>query len=124
MATVHANSPRDALSRLESMMGMAGLPLSGTATRQIIARAIHVVVQLSRGPDGKRRVMAIAEITGSEGAVIAMQEIFRFDQRGVDAEGSVLGETVRTGIRARLLDRIQRAGVDLEGLGRDLGEAA
>jgi pilus assembly protein CpaF len=120
MTTVHANSSRDALSRLESMVGMAGLPLTEAAIRQIISRALHVIVQLNRGPDGRRRVMSIAEITGSEGSVITTQEIFRFDQRGVDGQGRVQGELVPTGIRARLLERIQRAGVDVASMAREL----
>lgn len=123
MTTVHANSSRDALSRLEAMVGMAGLPLTESATRQIISRAVHVIVQLSRGSDGRRRVMSIAEITGSEGPMITLQEIFRFDQRGVDATGRVLGELVPSGIRARILDRIGRAGVDMAALVRDMSEA-
>jgi pilus assembly protein CpaF len=123
MTTVHANSARDALSRLESMVGMAGLPLTESATRQMISRAIHVILQLSRGPDGRRRVMSVAEITGAEGPVITMQDIFKFDQKGVDADGRVKGELVATGIRARVLDRIQRAGVDVAQVGRELAEA-
>jgi pilus assembly protein CpaF len=123
MTTVHANTTRDALSRLESMVGMAGLPLTETATRQIISRAIHVIVQLNRGVDGHRRIMSVAEITGSEGTMISMQEIFRFDQKGIDAKGRVQGELVASGIRARILDRIQRAGVDVSAMVRDLAEA-
>jgi pilus assembly protein CpaF len=123
MTTVHANTSRDALSRLDAMVGMAGLPLTESAIRQIISRALHVVVQLNRGPDGRRRVMSVAEITGSEGAMVTMQEIFRFDQRGVDSEGRVQGEIVPTGIRARILDRIQRAGVDVAAIARELAGA-
>ncbi len=123
MTTVHANTTRDALSRLESMVGMAGLPLTETATRQIISRAIHVIVQLSRGVDGRRRIMSVAEITGSEGTMITMQEIFRFDQKGVDATGRVQGELVPSGIRARIMERIQRAGVDLGAMAQDLAES-
>jgi len=123
MTTVHANSSRDALSRLDAMVGMAGLPLTDAAIRQIISRAVHVVVQLNRGADGRRRVTSVAEITGSEGSVITMQEIYRFDQRGVDAIGRVQGEIVPTGIRARILDRIQRAGVDVAAMERELGGA-
>ncbi|HSB20847.1 MAG TPA: CpaF family protein [Anaeromyxobacteraceae bacterium] len=122
MTTVHANSARDALSRLESMVGMAGLPLTEPAIRQIISRALHVIVQLSRGSDGRRRVVSVAEITGTEGATITMQEIFRFDQRGVDGNGRVQGEMVQTGIRARILDRVQRAGVDVAEVGRSFSE--
>ena len=112
MTTVHANSSRDALTRLESMVGMSGIPLTETAIRQTISRALNVIVQLARGTDGKRRVIGVAEITGTEGPTITMQEIYRFEQRGTDAQGRVLGELVATGLRPRVMDRIQRAGVD------------
>ena len=112
MTTVHANSPRDALTRMEAMVGMAGVPLSEQATRQTIARGINVIVQLTRGVDGRRRLASIAEITGIEGATIVMQELYRFDQRGVDAQGRVVGEYVATGIRPKVLERIERAGLD------------
>jgi pilus assembly protein CpaF len=120
LTTVHANTSRDALGRLEAMVGMAGLPLSEHAVRQIIARAIHLVVQLTRGTDGRRRIISISEITGSEGAMITMQDIYRFDQRGLDAEGRVLGELVPTGVRAHVLDRLQRAGADPDVVEREL----
>ncbi len=112
MTTIHANSPRDALTRLEAMVGMSGVPLSESATRQMISRALNVVVQLSRFTDGRRRVTSVSEITGTEGAAITMQEPFRFDQRGVDGAGRILGELLATGIRPRALDRIERFGVD------------
>jgi pilus assembly protein CpaF len=112
MTTIHANGPRDALSRLEAMVGMAGVQLSEAAVRQMISRAIQLVVQLSRGTDGRRRLVSIGEIAGMEGPTITMQEIYKFDQRGVDAQGKVLGELVPTGIRPRLLQRIERYGVD------------
>src|SRR5207249_2082441 len=92
MTTVHANSPRDAMSRMESMAGMSGVTMPEALVRQTIARALNVVVQLSRGTDGKRRISSVSEITGTEGAVITMQDIFKFDQTGVDGEGRVLGE--------------------------------
>jgi pilus assembly protein CpaF len=112
MTTVHANSARDALARMEAMVGMAGIPLSDAYIRQTIARALHLVVQLGRGTDGRRRVLSLAEITGTEGPTIVMQEIFRFDQRGVDAGGHVVGEFLPTGIRPRLLERLERSGID------------
>ncbi len=112
MTTVHANSSRDALTRLESMVGMSGVPLSETAIRQTIARALNVIVQLARGTDGRRRVISVAEITGTEGPTITMQEVYRFEQRGTDPQGRILGELVPTGLRPRVMDRIQRAGVD------------
>jgi pilus assembly protein CpaF len=112
MTTIHANSARDALSRMEAMVGMSGVPLSDASTRQTIARALNLIIQLGRGTDGRRRVVSVAEITGTEGPTIVMQDIYRFDQRGVDAAGHVLGDFVPTGIRPKLLERIERAGVD------------
>jgi pilus assembly protein CpaF len=113
MTTIHANTTRDALSRLEAMVGMSGVPLSDAATRQMISRALHVIVQLNRGTDGRRRMTSVAEITGTEGATITMQELFRFEQRGVDGAGRVLGEFLATGIRPRAMDRIEQYGLDL-----------
>ncbi|MCC6751852.1 MAG: CpaF family protein [Deltaproteobacteria bacterium] len=110
MTTVHANSPRDALTRLGAMVGMAGAVYSESVMSLTLSRALNMVVHLSRGSDGKRRVLSISEITGMEGSVITMQEIFMFRQRGVDANGHVLGESVATGIRPQSLERIQRAG--------------
>ena len=112
MTTVHANTSRDALSRLEAMFGMAGVQLTETAIRQTIARALHVVVQANRGVDGRRRITSIAEITGTEGNVITMQEIFRFEQRGIDGKGQVVGEFVPTGIRPRIMARLEQYGAD------------
>jgi pilus assembly protein CpaF len=112
MTTVHANTPRDALSRIEAMIGMSGVPLSEGATRATISRALNIIAQLNRGTDGRRRIMSIAEITGTEGAAITMQEIYRFEQRGVDATGKVIGEFMATGIRARAMNRIAQFGVD------------
>ncbi len=116
MTTVHANSPRDALTRLEAMVGMSGVPLSESATRQMISRALHVIVQLNRFTDGRRRLTSVSEITGTEGPAITMQELFRFDQRGVDGSGRVLGELLATGIRPRAMDRIERFGLDADAL--------
>jgi pilus assembly protein CpaF len=116
MTTIHANTARDALSRMESMVGMSGVPLSDASIRQIIARALHLILQLSRGSDGRRRVVGIAEITGTEGPAIVMQDLYKFEQHGVDAGGRVLGEFRSTGIRPRLMDRILQAGIDPERL--------
>ena len=112
MTTVHANTPRDALARLEAMIGMSGVPLSEGATRATISRGLNVIVQLSRGNDGRRRIVSVAEITGCEGTTITMQEVFRFEQRGVDATGRILGEFLPTGIRPRAMARIEQFGVD------------
>ncbi len=112
MTTVHANTSRDALSRIEAMFGMAGVQLTEAAIRQTIARALHVIVQVNRGVDGRRRVTSITEITGTEGNVITMQELFRFEQRGVDAAGRVVGEFTATGIRPRITSRLEQYGAD------------
>jgi pilus assembly protein CpaF len=112
MTTIHANSPRDAMSRMESMTGMSGITMPDALVRQTIARALNVVVQLTRGTDGKRRISSVSEITGTEGAVITMQEIFRFDQSGVDAQGRVLGEFRTLGVRPRAMERIERFGIN------------
>jgi len=112
MTTVHANTPRDALSRVEAMVGMGGIQMSEALIRQTIARSLNVIIQLSRGTDGKRRITSIAEITDIQAGVITMQEIFKFEQHGVDAAGKVVGEFRFTGIRPRALDRIERYGIN------------
>jgi pilus assembly protein CpaF len=115
--TLHANTPRDALSRLENLIGMAGLNMPIRATRYQIASVIHIVVQVARLPDGRRKVMSIQEIVGMEGDVISMQEIFAFHRTGVDASGAVQGHFAATGIRPKLLERMVAHGIALpEGL--------
>ena len=99
MTTVHANTPRDALSRVETMVGMGGIQMSETLIRQTIARSLNVIVQLARGTDGKRRITSVAEITDIQAGVITMQEIFKFEQQGVDAAGKIVGDFRFTGIR-------------------------
>ena len=94
------------------MVGMGGVQMSETLTRQTISRAINLVLQLNRGTDGRRRVTSISELTGMESTTITMQEIFRFDQRGVDKDGKIIGEYRATGVRFRLLERIERYGID------------
>ena len=113
LTTIHANTPRDALSRLENMIGMANLNLPGRAARQQIASAITVVVQGSRLIDGKRKITSIQEITGMEGDVITMQEIFAFRQTGVGEDGEVQGYFHACGIRPRFTDRLSAFGVHL-----------
>jgi pilus assembly protein CpaF len=110
MTTVHANSPRDALTRLENMVGMAGLSVAPKALRQQIVSAISVVIQVSRLPDGKRKVVSIQEITGMEGDMVTMQEIYVFRQTGLGPDGAVLGEFHATGIRPRFVERLQVRG--------------
>ncbi len=113
MTTIHANSPRDALTRLEAMIAMGGIQLPEAASRQMISRAINLIVQLNRGTDGHRRLTSIGEITGTEGPTITMQEIFKFDQKGVDEGGRVIGQLVATGIRPKVMNRIQVFGIDV-----------
>jgi pilus assembly protein CpaF len=116
MTTVHANSPRDALSRVEQMIGMAGLDISPRSIRQQIASAINVVVQAERTEDGRRRVVSISEIVGMEHEVISMQEIFRFHRRGTDKDGNILGEFETTGIRPKVMEMIGARGIEISGL--------
>jgi pilus assembly protein CpaF len=113
LATVHANSPRDALARFETMVGMGMPNLSDRNIREMIARAVHVIVQLDRLPDGTRRVVAVSEITGIEGSVVTMQDIFVFDQRTIDQEGRVRGAFRATGTRPKFATRLSRYGVEL-----------
>ena len=115
MATIHANTPRDAISRLEQMIGMAGLPMTVASIRGQIAAAIRVIVQLSRLSDGKRRVMSIAEITGLEGDIIQMQEIFKFVRTGTAADGAVQGHFLATGVRPRFLADLVALGIKIPG---------
>jgi pilus assembly protein CpaF len=110
MTTVHANTTRDALGRLINMAGMSSANFNPRFMAETVARALDLIVQLTRFPDGSRRVVQIAEITGMEGEVIAMQDIFEFRQRGVDKDGRSVGEFRATGIRPRSMERIQRAG--------------
>ncbi|HET8762411.1 MAG TPA: CpaF family protein, partial [Gemmatimonadales bacterium] len=113
LTTLHANAPRDALSRLETMIAMASLDLPEKAMRQQIANAIQVVIQVSRLGDGTRKITNISEITGMEGDVITMQDIFVFERHGVGDGGAVLGHHKATGIRPKFADRLKAYGVDL-----------
>ncbi|MBS3962763.1 MAG: CpaF family protein [Sandarakinorhabdus sp.] len=113
MTTIHANTPRDALSRLEQMIGMSGIDISPKSARAQIASAIHVVVQLERLSDGKRRLTSLAEVTGMEGETVLLQEIFRFDRQGIDAQGNVVGELKPTGIRPKFMEYLVARGINL-----------
>jgi pilus assembly protein CpaF len=113
MSTIHANSPRDALSRLEQMIGMAGFEMSPRTTRQQIASAIHVVLQLTRGSDGKRRIVSVQEVTGMEGDVITCNEIFRFHRTSTDADGRVRGHFETTGVRPKFAENFESLGLSL-----------
>jgi pilus assembly protein CpaF len=113
LTTIHANSPRDALSRLETMVAMASLSLPERAIRRQISSAIDLVIQIARLSDGKRKVISVSEITGMESDVITMQEIFVFEKRGIGEKGEVLGEFMATGIRPKLAERLSVAGIQL-----------
>ncbi|MEE8560460.1 MAG: ATPase, T2SS/T4P/T4SS family, partial [Gemmatimonadota bacterium] len=113
LTTLHANTPRDALARLETMVSMANLNLPERGMRNQIASALDIVVHISRMADGKRKLVQISEIVGMEGDVITMQDLFVFDRHGVDEDGSVLGAFRATGIRPRFADRLQAYGIDL-----------
>jgi pilus assembly protein CpaF len=113
LTTLHANTPRDALSRLETMVAMADLNLPDRAVRTQIASAIDIIVQVSRMSDGSRKVKQIAEVVGMEGDVITMQDIFIYEQTGVDSDGRVLGRLRPTGIRPRCMDRLEAQGFEM-----------
>jgi pilus assembly protein CpaF len=113
MTTVHANSPRDALSRLEVTVSMSGLDIPTRALRQQIASALHIVVQAQRLMGGRRKITSVCEITGMEGDQIQMHELFVFEQTGVDENGHATGRFVATGIRPRVVTRIEHAGMKL-----------
>jgi pilus assembly protein CpaF len=113
LATIHANTPRDALSRLENMIGMAGINLGPKAARQQISSAITAIVQIARLSDGKRKVVSVQEITGMEGEIITMQEVFAFRQTGVGQDGAVLGYHCATGVRPKFLERLRAHGVNV-----------
>ena len=113
LTTIHANTTRDSLSRLETMIQMTGMRLSDRAMRQQVASAVNLVIQVARLTDGTRRVVSISEITGMEGEMITMQEIFVFERVGLDANGKVLGKFRTTGIRPRFAERLKQYGMQL-----------
>ncbi|MGH6948448.1 MAG: CpaF family protein [Kiloniellales bacterium] len=111
MTTVHANTCRDALSRIEQMIGMTGFELPARAMRSQIASALHVVIQLERMSDGRRRLVSLQEITGMEGEVVTMQEIFRFQRQATDSEGNIHGRFVTSGIRPKFVTEFEARGI-------------
>jgi pilus assembly protein CpaF len=111
LTTVHANTPRDALTRIETMIAMGATNLPDKAMRQQIASAVHLVVQQTRLADGTRKVTSISEITGMEGDVITMQEIFVFEKAGISKEGKVIGRFRATGVRPKCAERLKAAGI-------------
>jgi len=113
MTTVHANTARDALSRIEQMIGMSGIDISPTSARAQIASAINVIVQIGRQSDGRRRLLSLSEVIGMEGQTITMQEIFRFRMEGRSEDGAVLGQFEATGIRPKFLQSASEHGIEL-----------
>jgi pilus assembly protein CpaF len=113
LSTVHANSTRDALSRVETMVGMGMTNVTDQRIREVIARALDVIIHLDRLPDGTRRVMAITEVLGMEGNVITTQDVFTFEQSGIDAEGQVTGAFQATGVRPHFASKLQQVGIQL-----------
>jgi len=113
LTTIHANTPRDALARLETMVAMASLNLPESAIRRQISSAIDVVVQVSRLSDGTRKVVSLAEITGMEGEVVTMQDIFVFRKRGIRENGEVIGEFMATGVRPKFAEKLLVTGIQL-----------
>jgi pilus assembly protein CpaF len=115
MATIHANTPRDAISRLEQMLGMTGMPMTVQSIRSQISSALDIIVQLTRLSDGKRKVTSVAEVTGMEGDVIQMQEIYKFVRTGMDADGKISGHFEATGLRPRFLEDLRAMGIEFPG---------
>ena len=113
LTTIHANSPRDALSRVETMVAMSNLGIPQRAAREQIASAIDVVVQVTRLSDGRRRLISLQEVTGMEGDVVTMQEIFSFERRGIDEKGNVIGAIEATGLRPSFAEKVRLAGIEL-----------
>jgi len=113
VSTIHSNSPRDALSRLETMVLMAGFELPAKAIREQISSALNAIIQVARMSDGTRKIVKVSEVTGMEGEVVVMQDIFVFEKQGLDPEGKVVGQFRATGVRPKFLDTIHMAGIHL-----------
>ena len=113
MTTIHANSARDGVSRLENMIAMSGIEMPMKAMRSQIASAVNLIVQASRLQDGSRRMTSITEVTGMEGDVISMQEVFRYERLGLDPDGKIIGRFTPTGVRSHYSDRFKQWGYDL-----------
>jgi len=113
LTTIHSNSPRDSLTRLESMILMTGVNLPESAMRFMVSSALDLVIQSSRMTDGSRKITSVAEIVGMEGDVITLQEIFVFERQGIDKDGKVIGQHRATGIRPKFTDRLEMAGIEV-----------
>jgi pilus assembly protein CpaF len=113
LTTAHANSPRDAIARIENMVLMAGLDLPVRAIREQVASALDLIVHVSRLADGSRKVTHVTEVVGMEGQTVTLQDVFLFQQTGVDARGKVQGHVVSTGLRPHFIDRFEARGIHL-----------
>jgi pilus assembly protein CpaF len=113
ISTIHANTPRDALSRLEVMIAMGGVDVPLRALRNQIASALDVIIQIARLRDGSRKVTAISEVTGMEGDIVTMQDIFLFKEKGLSPEGKLKGDHHATGVRPNFLDRFEEIGIEM-----------
>jgi len=113
MTTIHANSARDGVSRLENMVAMAGIDMPLKAVRAQIASAVHLIVQATRLHDGSRRMVSITEVTGMEGEIITLQEVFKYQRFGIDPNGKIIGEFQATGLRSFFSDRFKQSGFEL-----------
>jgi pilus assembly protein CpaF len=126
LTTIHANTPRDALSRIENMVAMTGIQFPAKSLRAQIAAAIHIVIQIERQEDGRRRLVSIQEINGMEGDIITMSELFKFERQGMDENNNVIGELEPTGIIPAFHKKMIRKGIDLpvSVFGLDLGKTS
>jgi pilus assembly protein CpaF len=113
MTTLHANTPRDAIARIETMCLMAGMDLPVKAIREQIASAVNLIIQLSRLKDGSRKTVYITEVQGMEGDVVVLSDIFVFEQQGLDERGKIIGQLKPTGIRPRFIDRFEERNIYL-----------
>jgi pilus assembly protein CpaF len=113
LTTIHANSARDAMTRVESMVAMSGVELPTRQVRNQIASALDIIIQLERQEDGVRRLVSIQEVQGLEGEVITLSEIFNFQRRGKDKDGDVLGDFVATGVVPKFQERLRQRGLDV-----------
>ncbi|MFW5858172.1 MAG: ATPase, T2SS/T4P/T4SS family [Planctomycetota bacterium] len=114
LTTLHANTPRDAISRLETLVLMAGMELPSRAIREQISSAINLIVQVSRLSDGTRKVLNITAVTGMEGDIVSLQDIFRYEQKGFDKQGNVVGEFVATGIIPDFVHTLRKRGHEVD----------
>ena len=113
LTTIHANTPRDGMARLEVMVSLANASMQLSSIRQQISSAVNIFIQAARLTDGSRRVMNITEITGMEGEIVTMQDLFVFEKRGLSPEGKVLGRFAATGIRPKFYEKLLAAGIRL-----------